>query len=76
MEHTASEQEDGSSLGHIPSPDEQNQEPWARTFLQAAKRDGIKADIKTTIWTDCPNPRHNATLGTFTRAGRLESIGI
>ncbi|KAM5388708.1 hypothetical protein BFJ63_vAg2279 [Fusarium oxysporum f. sp. narcissi] len=36
----------------IPSPDERNQEYWARTFFQVAKRDGIKAEIKTIISTD------------------------
>ncbi|RKL08919.1 hypothetical protein BFJ71_g1416 [Fusarium oxysporum] len=36
----------------IPSPDKRNQEYWARTFSQVAKRDGIKAEIKTIISTD------------------------
>ncbi|EGU80226.1 hypothetical protein FOPG_07290 [Fusarium oxysporum f. sp. conglutinans race 2 54008] len=36
----------------IPSPDERNQEHWAQTFFQVAKRDGIKAEIKTIISTD------------------------
>ncbi|KAH7249888.1 uncharacterized protein BKA55DRAFT_675745 [Fusarium redolens] len=38
----------------VPSPDERNQEHWAQTFFQVAKRDGIKAEIKTIISTDLP----------------------